>query len=54
METEPKKVKMTEAVITEEMRDTMRKKIGKTLRIDHSMNNEEATRTASLKLYELT
>lgn len=46
---ESKKVKMPEAVITEEMIETMRKKIGKKLRIEHSVNNEEATRIAIRK-----
>jgi acyl dehydratase len=46
---ESKKVQMPEAVITEEMIETMRKKIGAKLRIDHSINNEEATKSAIRK-----
>jgi len=46
---ESKKVKMPEAVITDDMIETMRKKIGTKLRIEHSMNNEEATRSAIRK-----
>jgi len=44
-----KKVNMPEAILTEEMMETMRKKIGKKLRIEHSINNEEATRIAIRK-----
>jgi acyl dehydratase len=46
---ESKRVKMPEAVITEEMIEEMRRKIGTKLRIDHSINNEEATRSAIRK-----
>jgi acyl dehydratase len=44
-----KQVKMPEAVITEEMMARMRSKIGQKLRIDHSINNEAATRIAIRK-----
>jgi acyl dehydratase len=47
--TESKKVKMPEAVFTEEMMAEMRRKIGTKLRIEHSINNEEATRSAIRK-----
>jgi acyl dehydratase len=40
---------MAEAVITEELIDSMRHLAGTRLRIDHSINNEEATRLAILK-----
>lgn len=43
------KVKMAEGVITEEMVADMRSKTGLKLRIDHSVNNEEATRLAIRK-----
>jgi acyl dehydratase len=46
---ESKKVKMPEAIITEEMIAEMRSKAGLKLRIDHSINNEEATRLAIRK-----
>jgi acyl dehydratase len=46
---ESKKLKMPEAVITEEMIAEMRSKIGLKFRIDHSINNEEATRLAIKK-----
>jgi acyl dehydratase len=46
---ESKRVKMPEAVITEEMIAEMRRKIGTKLRIEHSINNEEATRSAIRK-----
>ena len=49
MSKESKKVKMTEAIITEEMIAEMRSKAGLKLRIDHSINNEEATRLAIRK-----
>lgn len=41
--------RMPEAVITEEMIASMRAKAGIELRIDHSINNEEATRIAVAK-----
>jgi acyl dehydratase len=41
--------RMAEAVITEELIDSMRSLAGTALRIDHSINNEEATRLAILK-----
>lgn len=41
--------KMPEAVITDEMIARMQEKVGAQLRIDHSINNEEATRIAVLK-----
>ena len=37
---------MAEATLTKEMIDSMRAKVGTSLRIDHSMNNELATRLA--------
>ena len=40
---------MPEAVITDEMVAGMREKVGANLRIDHSVNNEEATRIAVTK-----
>ncbi len=40
---------MAEAELTAEMVEEMRQKIGVELRIDHSINNEEATRLAILK-----
>ena len=50
MTNEPvKKVKMAEAVITDEMIAKMRAKIGSKLRIDDEINNEEATWTAIRK-----
>ena len=49
MKDEPAQIKMAEAVITEEMMAKMRAEIGKKLRIDHSINNEEATRIAIRK-----
>jgi acyl dehydratase len=47
--TESKKVKMPEAIITEEMIAEMRSRAGLKLRIKHSINNEEATRLAIRK-----
>jgi acyl dehydratase len=41
--------RMVEAVITDEMMAAMSAKAGVALRIDHSVNNEEATRIAILK-----
>jgi acyl dehydratase len=41
--------KMVETTITDEMLKEMRSKIGLKLRIEHSINNEEATRLAILK-----
>jgi acyl dehydratase len=41
--------RMAEAVITDEMMAAMSAKAGVALRIDHSVNNEEATRIAILK-----
>ncbi|MFZ2175601.1 MAG: MaoC family dehydratase, partial [Rhodococcus sp. (in: high G+C Gram-positive bacteria)] len=41
--------KMPEAVITDEMIESMRARAGVDLRIDHSVNNEEATRIAIAK-----
>ncbi|MGQ0466966.1 MAG: FAS1-like dehydratase domain-containing protein [Sporichthyaceae bacterium] len=41
--------RMPEAVITEEMIARMQEKVGAQMRIDHSINNEEATRIAVLK-----
>jgi acyl dehydratase len=46
---EIKQVKMPEAVITEEMIADMRSKVGLKFRIEHSINNEEATRLAIRK-----
>jgi acyl dehydratase len=46
---ERKKAKMPEAVITEEMIADMRSKAGLKFRIEHSTNNEEATRLAIKK-----
>jgi len=46
---ESKRVKMPEAVITDEMVAEMRTKVGLKLRIEHSINNEEATRLAIKK-----
>lgn len=46
---ETKEAKMVEGRITDEMLEEMRGKIGLKLRIDHSINNEEATRLAILK-----
>lgn len=43
------KVKMEEAKITDEMLEEMRGRIGLKLRIEHSINNEEATRLAIAK-----
>jgi len=41
--------RMPEAVITDEMMAAMQEKVGAQLRIDHSINNEEATRIAVAK-----
>ncbi|MCZ4653620.1 MaoC family dehydratase N-terminal domain-containing protein [Gordonia amicalis] len=41
--------KMPEAVITDEMVESMKARAGVNLRIDHSVNNEEATRIAVTK-----
>src|SRR6476620_3863989 len=41
--------KMPEAVITDEMIASMKARAGVDLRIDHSINNEEATRIAVIK-----
>ncbi len=41
--------RMPEAVITDEMIANMEKKVGAQMRIDHSINNEEATRIAVMK-----
>lgn len=49
MSKESKRAKMAEAVFTEEMMAEMRAKAGLKLRIDHSVNNEEATRMAIRK-----
>ena len=50
MTSEPtNKVKMVEAVITNDMIAIMRAKIGSKLRIDDEINNEEATWTAIRK-----
>ena len=49
MASEVKEAKMVESRITEEMLQEMRGMIGLKLRIDHSINNEEATRLAILK-----
>lgn len=46
---EVEKAEMAEGVITEEMLEEMRGKIGLKLRIEHSTNNEEATRLAIAK-----
>lgn len=46
---EVKEAKMAEGIITEEMIKEMRQKIGLKLRIEHSINNEEATRLAIKK-----
>jgi acyl dehydratase len=46
---ESKKARMPEAVITEKMMADMRSKAGLKLRIEHSINNEEATRLAIRK-----
>jgi len=46
---EAKEAKMAEGIITEEMIKEMRQKIGLKLRIEHSINNEEATRLAIKK-----
>ncbi len=45
-------VKMPDAHVTEEMIEDMRKRAGLKLRIDHHVNNEEATRIAILKFAE--
>lgn len=52
MATESKKVKMPEAVFTEEKIDEMRSKAGLKLRIDHSINNEEVTHLAIRKFVD--
>lgn len=44
--TETRAARMAEAPITQEMIEEMRSKIGLKLRIEHSVNNEEATRLA--------
>ena len=41
--------RMAEAVITDEMMTDMAARAGVALRIDHSVNNEEATRIAILR-----
>ncbi len=46
------KVKMTEAHITDEMVEDMRSKVGLKLRIDQSVQNEDATRMAILRFAE--
>lgn len=46
---EAKEAKLVEARITDDMIAEMRSKIGLKLRIDHSINNEEATRLAIIK-----
>jgi acyl dehydratase len=47
-----KKVQMTDTVITQEMIDGMRAKMGTRLRVDDSTHNEYATRMAILKFAE--
>lgn len=49
---ETKEAKMAEAVITKEMIEEMRSKIGLKLRTEHSIHNEIATRLAILKFAE--
>jgi len=49
MEEESTEIKMADAVITDEMMAKMRQIIGKKLRIEHSVNNEEATGIAIRK-----
>jgi acyl dehydratase len=49
MEDESKEIKMADAVITDEMIAKMRQLTGKKLRIENSINNEEATRIAIRK-----
>lgn len=49
MNVEEKQAQMPQAVITEEMIASMRAKVGANLRIDHSVNNELASRIAVIK-----
>lgn len=49
LSTGPAKATMPEAVIDEAMIESMRAKVGVDLRIEHSVNNEEATRLAVAK-----
>jgi acyl dehydratase len=49
MEDEITEIKMADAVITDEMMAKMRQLVGKKLRIENSINNEEATRIAIRK-----
>lgn len=49
---ETKEAKMAEAVITKEMIEEMRTKVGLKLRTEHSIHNEIATRLAILKFAE--
>lgn len=49
MEDELKEIKMADAVITDEMMAKMRQLVDKKLRIENSINNEEATRIAIRK-----
>jgi len=44
--------RMPEAVLSDEMIEDMRAKVGLELRIEHSVNNEEATRLAILKFVD--
>jgi acyl dehydratase len=47
--TSPSEARMPEALLTDEMMQAMRAKVGIDLRIAHSINNEEATRIAVAK-----
>ena len=49
LDTETLEAKMPEARLTPEMIEDMRARVGLELRIDHSINNEEATRLAIAK-----
>lgn len=49
VESGEREARMPEAVITDEMIAGMQEKVGAQLRIDHSINNEEATRIAVAK-----
>jgi acyl dehydratase len=49
LKTDNKKVEMPKAVITQEMIDEMTSKIGTKLRLEHSINNEDAAKFAIMK-----
>ena len=52
MEEQSNEIKMVDAVITDEMMAKMRRIVGTKLRIEHSVNNEEATRIAIRKFVD--